>query len=162
MIFDELEKIKNIQGTNNKKELLKEWYNKDSKVCKKIINFLYNPNIITNLSTKKIKKTIMIKDYIDTDDIKILTNENIFYIIKYLIESCTGTDKDISIIQRFRDRFYYPQSKEFFELFVCKELNIGLDIKNINSVISNCIELIEPMLAYNYNNVYNDINLEDE
>ena len=162
MVFDELEKIKNIQGTNNKKELLKEWYNKDSKVCKEIMNFLYNPNIITNLSTKKIKKTTMTNDYIDTDDIKILTNENIFYIIKYLTESCTGTDKDISIIQRFRDRFYYSQSKDFFELFVCKELNIGLDIKNINSVISDCIELIEPMLAYNYNNVSNDINLEDE
>ncbi|WGH50198.1 putative ATP dependent DNA ligase domain protein [Fusobacterium phage vB_FnuS_FNU2] len=147
-----LELIQKTQGTNDKKALLQEWYDIDSSQCIKVMNFLYNPNIVTNMSTKKIKK-IFIEPILSTSDVKILDDNVLMVIMMYLVDECTGTDENIRVLQSYRDLYTYLQSKEFLELFMCKELAIGLDIKAINSVIPNCISIIEPMLATNYVNV---------
>ncbi len=147
-----LELIQNTQGTNDKKAILKEWYDIDSSQCIKVMNFLYNPNITTNMSTKKIRKTFN-EPLLSTNDVKILDDRVILTIMMYLIDNCTGTDENIKVLQYYRDLYTYLQSKEFLELFMCKELAIGLDIKAVNSVIHNCIDIIEPMLATNYVNV---------
>ena len=51
-----LELIQNTQGTNDKKAILKDWYDSNKQQCIEVMNFLYNPNIVTNMSTKKIRK----------------------------------------------------------------------------------------------------------
>lgn len=147
-----LELIQKTQGTNDKKAILKEWYDTNSSQCIKVLNFLYNPNIVTNMSTKKIRKTFS-ESTLSTDDVKILDDNVLLVIMMYLVDNCTGTDENIRVLQSYRDLYTYSQSKEFLELFMCKELSIGLDIKAINSVIPNCINIIEPMLATNYKNV---------
>ena len=147
-----LELIQKTQGTNDKKAILKEWYNINSSQCISVMNFLYNPNIVTNMSTKKIKK-VFSEPLWTTDDVKILDDNILMVIMMYLVDNCTGTDENIRVLQSYRDLYTYSQSKEFLELFMCKELAIGLDIKAINSVIPNCIDIIEPMLATNYVNV---------
>lgn len=152
LILDYLENIKNTQGTNEKKNILQDWYNSNKQQCIRVMNFLYNPNIVTNMSTKKIKK-ILSENIWTTCDIKGLDNNVLESIMLYLENKCTGTDENIRYLQAFRDLYVYRQSKEFLELFMCKELAIGLDIKAINSVIPNCIDIIEPMLATNYTNV---------
>lgn len=152
LILDYLEDIKNTQGTNEKKNILQDWYNSNKQQCIRVMNFLYNPNIVTNMSTKKIQK-ILSENIWTTCDIKGLDNDVLESIMSYLENKCTGTDENIRYLQSFRDLYVYRQSKEFLELFMCKELAIGLDIKAINSVIPNCIDIIEPMLATNYTNV---------
>ena len=152
LILDYLEDIKNTQGTNEKKNILQDWYNSNKQQCIRVMNFLYNPNIVTNMSTKKIRK-ILSENIWTTCDIKGLDNDVLESIMSYLENKCTGTDENIRYLQSFRDLYVYRQSKEFLELFMCKELAIGLDIKAINSVIPNCINIIEPMLATNYTNV---------
>lgn len=152
LILDYLEAIKNTQGTNEKKNILQDWYNNNKQQCIRVMNFLYNPNIVTNMSTKKIRK-ILSENIWTTCDIKGLDNDVLESIMLYLENKCTGTDDNIRYLQSFRDLYVYRQSKEFLELFMCKELAIGLDIKAINSVIPNCINIIEPMLATNYTNV---------
>ena len=152
LILDYLEAIKNTQGTNEKKNILQDWYNNNKQQCIRVMNFLYNPNIVTNMSTKKIRK-ILSENIWTTCDIKGLDNDVLESIMLYLENKCTGTDDNIRYLQSFRDLYVYRQSKEFLELFMCKELAIGLDIKAINSVIPNCIDIIEPMLATNYTNV---------
>lgn len=152
LILDYLEDIKNTQGTNEKKNILQDWYNNNKQQCIRVMNFLYNPNIVTNMSTKKIRK-ILSENIWTTCDIKGLDNDVLESIMLYLENKCTGTDENIRYLQSFRDLYVYRQSKEFLELFMCKELAIGLDIKAINSVIPNCIDIIEPMLATNYTNV---------
>ncbi|MBF1054107.1 MAG: hypothetical protein HXL14_04420 [Parvimonas sp.] len=152
LILDYLEDIKNTQGTNEKKNILQDWYNSNKQQCIRVMNFLYNPNIVTNMSTKKIRK-ILSENIWTTCDIKGLDNDVLESIMSYLENNCTGTDENIRYLQSFRDLYVYRQSKEFLELFMCKELAIGLDIKAINSVIPNCIDIIEPMLATNYTNV---------
>lgn len=152
LILDYLEDIKNTQGTNEKKNILQDWYNSNKQQCIRVMNFLYNPNIVTNMSTKKIRK-ILSENIWTTCDIKGLDNNVLESIMSYLENNCTGTDENIRYLQSFRDLYVYRQSKEFLELFMCKELAIGLDIKAINSVIPNCIDIIEPMLATNYTNV---------
>lgn len=151
-ILDNLECIQNTQGTNNKKTKLKEWYKQDKDTCIKVMNFLYNPNVVTNMSTKKIRKEFDEQNW-TTSDVKVLDDKTIDYLMEYLITTCTGTDSHIKLLQSYIENYEYSQSKEFLELFLCKELAIGLDIKAINSVIPNCIEIIEPMLATNYKNV---------
>lgn len=151
-ILDYLGDIKNTQGTNEKKNILQDWYNSNKQQCIRVMNFLYNPNIVTNMSTKKIKK-VLSENMWTTCDIKGLDNDVLESIMLYLENECTGTDENIRYLQSFRDLYVYRQSKEFLELFMCKELAIGLDIKAINSVIPNCIDIIEPMLATNYTNV---------
>lgn len=152
LILDYLEDIKNTQGTNEKKNILQDWYNNNKQQCIRVMNFLYNPNIVTNMSTKKIRK-ILSENIWTTCDIKGLDNDVLESIMLYLENKCIGTDENIRYLQSFRDLYVYRQSKEFLELFMCKELAIGLDIKAINSVITNCIDIIEPMLATNYTNV---------
>lgn len=152
LILDYLEDIKNTQGTNEKKNILQDWYNSNKQQCIRVMNFLYNPNIVTNMSTKKIRK-ILSENIWTTCDIKGLDNDVLESIMSYLENNCTGTDENIRYLQSFRYLYVYRQSKEFLELFMCKELAIGLDIKAINSVIPNCIDIIEPMLATNYTNV---------
>lgn len=152
LILDYLEDIKNTQGTNEKKNILQDWYNNNKQQCIRVMNFLYNPNIVTNMSTKKIRK-ILSENIWTTCDIKGLDNDVLESIMLYLENKCIGTDDNIRYLQSFRDLYVYRQSKEFLELFMCKELAIGLDIKAINSVIPNCINIIEPMLATNYTNV---------
>ena len=152
LILDYLEDIKNTQGTNEKKNILQDWYNNNKQQCIRVMNFLYNPNIVTNMSTKKIKK-VLNENIWTTCDIKGLDNDVLESIMLYLENECTGTDANIRYLQAFRDLYVYRQSREFLELFMCKELAIGLDIKAINSVIPNCIDIIEPMLATNYTNV---------
>mgnify|MGYP000958181333 FL=1 len=138
LILDYLEDIKNTQGTNEKKNILQDWYNNNKQQCIRVMNFLYNPNIVTNMSTKKIRK-ILSENIWTTCDIKGLDNDVLESIMLYLENKCTGTDDNIRYLQSFRDLYVYRQSKEFLELFMCKELAIGLDIKAINSVIPNCI-----------------------
>ena len=104
------------------------------------------------MSTKKIRKEFK-ESMWTTCDVKILDDNVVQSILYYLTQECTGTDENIKYLQQYLDLYTYSQSKEFLELFMCKELAIGLDIKAINSVIPNCIDIIEPMLATNYVNV---------
>lgn len=151
-ILKYLELIQNTQGTNDKKAILKDWYNSNKQQCIEVMNFLYNPNIVANMSTKKIRKEFK-ESMWTTCDVKILDDNVVQSILYYLTQECTGTDENIKYLQQYLDLYTYSQSKEFLELFMCKELSIGLDIKAINSVIPNCIDIIEPMLATNYVNV---------
>lgn len=161
VVLNKLKEIADTQGTLAKKELLRKWYEENPHQVEVIMNYLYNPNIVVNMSNKKITKKFN-EDYWTTCDVKILDDDVLFEeIIDYMVYSCTGTDENIKHIQHYVDCYTYDVSKEFLQNFICKELSIGLDIKNINSVIDNCIEILEPMLAMNYINVMDKIDIEN-
>lgn len=160
MLLNILYTILNTQGTNAKKDLVKQWYEKDSQTCAYILKYLYDPNIKTNLSLKKINKSL--ENIWKTCDVKELTDKDIYELITYLTTVCTGKDTDISVIQDYINNYQYSVPKEFFQLFCCKELSLGIDIKTINSVIPNCIPIYDPMLATNVTNVIDKLDLSNE
>lgn len=150
-----LELIKKESSTIKKVNIIKDWYNEDNKSCKVILNFLYDKNIKTNLSKKKINKQFELN-----------INKKPFYVfelydmIDFLSNKCTGKDKEIQFVQEYIESVNHSLNKDFLKEFFCKELSLGLDIKLVNKAIPNLIEVIEPMLATNYNNIFDKLDYE--
>ena len=93
--MDEVIKIfRELQNSSGKRlqEIINE--NKNNSLFRDVLFFLYNPYIITGLSTKKINKVVpMQAKYPPAKDIM-----DVFY---YLNEHNTGTDVDIAYVLEF-------------------------------------------------------------
>lgn len=154
-----LEQIQKETSINKKVEIIKEWHKLDKNTCEKILKFLYDKNIKTNLGSKKIRK---FKKNQEIRTMSNLTNDILLDVIYYLSKESTGKDEDIRFARYYVEDTYYGTSEEFMEEFLSKELSLGIDLKLVNKAIPNLIEVIEPMLATNYNNVCDklDNNLE--
>ena len=84
--MEEVIKIfKELQESSGKRlqEILEE--NKDNELLKKVLWFVYNPYIVTGLSTKKINKVVKIQT-------KYTPAKTIEEVFEYLQEHNTGTD----------------------------------------------------------------------
>ena len=137
-LFIKLEKLQNINGTNDKKKFIKE--NQDDKSFLDTLEFLLNPYKITNISKKKINKKVQIMN-------NQLKDLNEFY--DYLVKHCTGKDRDIAIIQAFIRE--HGEFKEQLEELACKSMRLGVQGKLVNQALG--YELIPThavMLANKY------------
>ena len=139
-----LEIIKDIESTSSKKvkeTILKQ--NEDNQLLKKVLKFVYDTNIVTGLSKKKVQKEVSEQDFMPTDDI-----------MEYLKINNTGSDKDIAVIQDFISR--QPiELQELYTQIATKNLKIGITKSTINKAYKNedgsqFIENFKVMLACKY------------
>lgn len=139
--MEEVIKIfKELQESSGKRlqEILEE--NKDNELLKKVLWFVYNPYIVTGLSTKKINKVVKIQT-------KYTPTKTIEEVFEYLQEHNTGTDTDIAYVLEFiQDK---PDQEMYSQIFT-KELKLGITSKTINKVFPNLIPEFNVMLAEKY------------
>ena len=139
--MEEVIKIfKELQESSGKRlqEILEE--HKDNELLKKVLWFVYNPYIVTGLSSKKINKMV-------NKQIKYAPAETIEEVFEYLQEHNTGTDVDIAYVLEFIQG--KPDQEMYGQIFT-KELKLGITSKTINKVFPNLIPEFNVMLAEKY------------
>lgn len=160
--------IKELQANSGKRlqEILEE--NKDNQMLKDVLYFVYNPFIVTGLSSKKVRKDMSnirirgakrFKPCIEDsallsleDFAKALLNSKTFditCIFDYLIDHNTGRDEDIAYVQAYiKDQ---PEEyREIYKQIFTKELKLGITAKTINKVWKDFIPEFNVMLAEKY------------
>ena len=140
--------IKELQANSGKRlqEILEK--NKDNQMLKDVLYFVYNPFIVTGLSSKKINKdlsNIVIKKVPAVNNPKF----DITCIFDYLIDHNTGRDEDIAYVQAYiKDQ---PEEyREIYKQIFTKELKLGITAKTINKVWKDFIPEFNVMLAEKY------------
>lgn len=129
--------FKQIQATSSTKE--KELIinsNKDNELFKKCLQFLLDGNVVTGLSSKKIKKQVLKSEYI------LPTFEDVML---YFEQNNTGTDHDIAMMRSFLDE--HKEDEEFYEQMITKTLRLGCDAKIVNKAIPGLIPVFDVMLG---------------
>lgn len=126
--------IQETSGLKDKKTIITE--NKDNELFKKCLKFLFDGNVVTGLSAKKITKKVKKSEYI------LPTFEDV---MKYLTQNNTGTDNDISIIQAFLGE--HEEDREFYEQMITKSFRLGADAKLVNKCIPNLIPTFDVQLG---------------
>lgn len=132
--------FKELQESSGKRlqEILEE--NKGNELLKKVLWFVYNPYIVTGLSSKKINKIV-------NKQIKYAPAKTIEEVFEYLQEHNTGTDIDIAYVLEFIQG--KPDQEMYSQIFT-KELKLGITSKTINKVFPNLIPEFNVMLAEKY------------
>lgn len=135
-IFNQL---KNTSSRIYKERILEE--NKSNTLFKEVLNFIYNPYILTGLSTKKINKKVKEKGltFYRFDEIK-----------NYIISHNTGRDIDIATVQNFIN-IQPKELQDFYREVFTKNLKCGITSNTINKVFGkNFIPEFNVMLAKKY------------
>ena len=130
-------------GRKEKEEILSQ-YKEDNEV-KEIINFIFNPYIVTGISKKKLKKipNIINGDY--NPDIY-----NIMDLLTYIKNGHnTGKMEDLEKVEEYvRNLFPY---KDLIYKIISKEFKLGVQPLTLNKVYGkNFVPLFEIMLAEKY------------
>ena len=120
-----VEIIKELQSTSSrieKERILSE--NKDNELLKCIFEFVYNPYIVSGISSKKLKKKVKVNGY----NIKSLE-----VLMEYLKKNNTGRDIDIATVQGYLF-FLTENEKEIVSQIITKSLKIGCTSKTLNKI----------------------------
>lgn len=137
--------LQNNSG-NKLKEILEE--NKDNQTLKDVLYFIYNPYIITGLSSKKIHKDL---SNMTITKVPLINEEgfNINNMFDYIKNHNTGRDEDIAYIQYYLNSIPV-QDRDIYEKIFTKELKLGITAKTINKVWKDFIPEFNVMLAEKY------------
>lgn len=152
-VYEIFKKIESTAGKNDKVQIIKD--NADDKEFVEYLKFLYDDMITTGLSTKKINKEIKTIGMVD---------ESYFGspigVMEYLKENNTGTDKDISFVQRYLGSFVMLDSLDetvrmgnyidWLKQVFTKSYKCGITASSVNKAIPNLIPEFKVMLANSY------------
>ena len=154
--------LQGITSTLAKKDILLR--EKDNESFKQLLQFLYDPMIITGISGSKLNKELNQKSKTFTkksflskpnqkDDIPEFID--LYDLLKYLSEHNTGRDYDISVCQKFLDNYKDDADlTDFISKIITKSLKLGIDSKIIRNVYGkDFIYIFEVQNAYSYQNV---------
>lgn len=131
-----INQIASTSSRNEKEVILKT--NQDNKLLKDVFYFVFNPYILTGLSTKKINKKITGQEVVIYESFEDIKN--------YILKHNTGTDKDIAIVQCFI-RHQSKELQDFYTKIFTKNLKIGITADTLNKVYGNFIPVFDVMLA---------------
>lgn len=118
-----IRQIGDTPSRNEKEGILKK--NKDNQLLLDILHFVFNPYIITGISTKKINKDTYLDHSIELNTIQ--------EAMSYLKSNNTGRDIDIANVQHFIYR-HDKELQDFYKAVFTKELKIGLTSSTLNKV----------------------------
>ncbi len=139
--------FKLIQATgslNEKKKIIAA--NKNNELFKKCLRFLLDGNIVTGISTKKIKKKVTPSS--ELAPYYLCVNSTFEDVMNYLGKNNTGKDEDIYEIQAFL--FGHEEDREFYEQMITKKFRLGADEKLVNKCIPGLIDTWEVQLGSSY------------
>ena len=139
-----VERMNSTTSRNEKENILKEY--RENECIKEILNFIYNPYIISGISDKKIKKIRNVK----IPNAKIINNgvDNLDEVISYFKTHNTGRDEDLQYLQSYVDK-----NKEYEDLIygiIKKDIKLGIQPKTINKIIPQLIPSFSVQLAERY------------
>ena len=135
-----IKQLQLVTGRKDKENILESI--KESQFIKNVFEFVYNPYIVTGLSTKKMNKSI--KHNCDKGF------DNLTDIMTYLKAHNTGTDMDIKIIQNSINLFE-EKYQDLVKKIVTKSLKVGCTAKTFNKIYgSDFIPQFEVMLAESF------------
>lgn len=143
-LFRKLTELQNTSSTNEKVEFIKA--NESDSEFIKLLKFLLDDLVVTNISRKKLNKTV------DRFEFKELNSLSEF--IDFLSNECSGKDYDIATIQNFIDDVasWDEDEVKILESIACKDISLGCGDKLFNKSVSktNQIETIKYMGARTY------------
>lgn len=143
--MEEVIKIfKQIQETsslNDKKAIIVA--NKDNELFKKYLRFLLDCNIVTGISSKKIKKKVAPSSEMAPYYLSI--HSTFEDAMNYLMKNNTGKDEDIYEIQAFLSG--HEENRGFYEQMITKTFRLGADAKLVNKCIPGLIPTFDVMLG---------------
>lgn len=136
--------FKQIQETsslNDKKAIIVA--NKDNELFKKCLRFLLDGNIVTGISSKKIKKKVVPSS--EMAPYYLCVHSTFEDVMEYLQKNNTGKDEDIYEIQAFLSG--HEENREFYEQMITKTFRLGADAKLVNKCIPELIPTFDVMLG---------------
>lgn len=138
--------FKEIQATSSrtgKEAILKA--NKDNEGFRKILEFLYNPYVLTGI---KAKKAVKFASYFNEDD---LIFENVFDVLNYFKTHNSGRDEDIKRVMTFINSHTDADVHDFLQDLFTKDFKCGITSSTINKVYGKgTIPEFDVMLAKKY------------
>ena len=136
--------FKHIQETsslNNKKAIITA--NKDNGLFKECLKFLLDGNIVTGISTKKIRRKVTSSSELAPYYLSV--HSTFEDVMKYLRKNNTGKDEDIYEVQSFLSG--HEEDREFYEQMITKSFRLGADAKLVNKCIPGLIPTFDVMLG---------------
>ncbi|MCL2851142.1 MAG: hypothetical protein FWE01_02150 [Firmicutes bacterium] len=146
-----VEQLQSTTGRLEKEAFLSQY--KDNEDIKFILNFLFNPYIITGISNKKLAKHLK-NSAESTQSKNLVVNEmipeTILELLKYFIENNTGRDIDVQTLTSFT-RNMDNIVADLVHGIIKKDLKLGIQEKTLNKVFtSDFIPVMNVMLAESY------------
>lgn len=136
--------FKQVQETsslNDKKAIITA--NEDNELFKECLKFLLDGNIVTGISTKKIKKKVTPSS--ELAPYYLCIHSTFKDVMKYLQKNNTGKDEDIYEVQSFLSG--HEKDREFYEQMITKSFRLGADAKLVNKCIPELIPTFNVMLG---------------
>lgn len=138
--------IKDTSGRNDKEQILSN--HKTNEEFKKVLQFLYNPYILTGIKAKKLMKF----NHFTSD--KVRQFATVFEAIDYLSVNSTGKDEDIMAIANFINTYdtdIHSPVHDFLQDMFTKDFKCGITSSTINKIFGkNWIPTFDVMLAKKY------------
>ncbi len=134
-------RIQETSSLNDKKAIIT--VNKDDELFKKCLRFLLDGNIVTGISTKKIKKKVSPSS--ELAPYYLYASSTFEDVMEYLQKNNTGKDEDIYEIQSFL--LGHEEDREFYEQMITKSFRLGADAKLVNKCIPGLIPTFDVMLG---------------
>lgn len=122
---------------------------KNDEDIKYILNFIYNPYIVTGISKKKINRNVGLDAYLLYGEDVLCDIKTLKDIFEYIKIHNTGSDEDILKVQLAR-YFFCKDNEELFDLIITKNIQLGVDVKSINKAIPGLIPEFNVQLANKY------------
>lgn len=142
--------LKNDSSRTGKEAILKA--HEDNELFREVLEFVYNPYIVTGISTKKLNKKMEKKVKDKLVEMGDLPMEDIVEdVIAYIKENNSGRDNDIAYLQAIIKRLETDEEKDLLKQIVTKDLKVGITSKTINKVYGKgTIPEFSVMLAESY------------
>lgn len=139
IIIDFCKEVMSTKSTTAKKQIVASYSDNDT--VKLFLQFLFDKQIVTGISTKKLTKIVR-------EGVGGLILTDIEAVMNYLTTNNTGTDEDIVAVQNYLDRVE-PRVSDItiLQKIVTKSLKLGIDTKLINTAIPKLIPVHEVQQA---------------
>ena len=143
-VINLFKEIQETSGLNDKMSIITT--NRDNELFKKCLRFLLDGNIVTGISTKKIKKKVAPSS--ELAPYYLCAHSTFEDVMDYLQQNNTGKDEDIYEIQAFLSG--HDNDKEFYEQMITKKFRLGADEKLVNKCIPGLIDTWDVQLGSSY------------
>ena len=137
-----INELKQSNSRNYKLEILRKYAHDED--VKKYLYFIYNPYIVTGISTKKLHKVI------DIERLLVFEFDTIFKFLNYLECHNTGSDAAIAHCQKTLSQLGNPDLENLLEGIITKNIQLGIDAVSINKCIPGLIPTFNVQLANKY------------
>lgn len=142
-VVEIMHQIKNTSGANDKQAILKA--NKNNDLLKSVLDFIYNPFVLTGIKGKKLMKFTKFTG----DDVKQFNS--VLDAMNYAKENNTGRDEDVKAIANFINTYDTDISSpvhDFLQDMFTKDFKCGATASTLNKVFGKgFIPKFDVMLA---------------